>query len=471
MAGRLAGISLARLADTSWRICRPIRVVRASGNRFGSIKPLMRRTSGQDGLSVMLTKSYSSAQSEHAVFAPPISLEDHAGAQNGAKTASDVRLDEESKQLVVSWEGGRSQAFPFVWLRDNCRCPRCFHSKALARLTYAHELSVDITAKSVETSPDSDAVTIRWADGHESQFPFHWLGAYCFVDSQQDQLLDPKFDFWGADIDLQSFDFGELLTNDRALYKWLAELVSRGIAVVKNAPSEVGQLHRLGGRVAFLRPCNYGPTFQVKSKVDPSNAAYTSGPLALHTDLAYYIRQPGIQLLHCIEQAECTGGENLFSDGFKVARDLRKDDPEAFRLLSTVPFEFFDVGTDYYGAFHQHARHPTIELDERGEVVSVTISDHSRDPMLRAPLHQVQPLYRALNKYCNMLLDPQNVFKYKMDTGDIMTFNNRRALHGRSSFQVTKASGRHLEGSYLEWDEVNSRLRVLAAQLKITSDK
>ncbi|XP_022099246.1 gamma-butyrobetaine dioxygenase-like isoform X2 [Acanthaster planci] len=383
--------------------------------------------------------------------------------------ASDVWMDVENKQLIVSWKGGRSQAFPFVWLRDNCRCPRCFHPTAISRKTSACELNVDITAKSVEMSPYSDGVIIHWEDGHKSQFPFHWLRAYCFVDSKQDQYLDLKFDFWGPDIDLQSFNFDDVLRDDRALYNWLVELVIRGIAVVKNAPSEVGQLHSLGGRVSFLRPSNYGPTFHVKSKEDPNNVAYTSGALSLHTDMSYYIQQPGFQMLHCIEQADGTGGESLFCDGFKVAMDLKKDDPEAFRLLSTIPFEFSDVGTDYYGSFHQYSRHPTIKLDERGEVVSVTLSDHGRDPMLRAPLHQVQPLYRALNKYCNMLLDPQNVFKYKMERGDIMTFNSRRVVHGRSSFRVTQASGRHLEGGYLEWDEINSRLRVLAAQLNSKS--
>ncbi|XP_022099250.1 gamma-butyrobetaine dioxygenase-like isoform X2 [Acanthaster planci] len=463
MAGRLGVISLASFAATSLRICRPIPAVRTARNAFGSTKPL-NGASSQGGSSIELMKCFS-VQSEHAVFAPPISLEDHAGTRNRAKMTSDVGMDVENKQLIVSLKGGLRQAFPFVWLRDNCQCPVCFHPTAMSRKTYAYELNVDITAKSVEMSPDSNGVIIHWEDGHKSHFTFHWLRAYCFIDSKQDQYLDPKFDFWGADIDLQSFNFDEVLKNDGALYNWLTELVSRGIAVVTNAPSKVGQLHSLGGRVAFLRPSNYGPTFQVKSKVDPNHVAYTSGALSLHTDMAYYIRQPGIQMLHCIDQAEGTGGENLFSDGFKVAMDLKEDDPEAFRLLSTIPFEFSDVGTDYYGSFHQYSRHPTIRLDERGEVVSVTLSDHSRDPMLRAPLHQVQPLYRALNKYCNMLLDPQNVFKYKMEKGDIMTFNNRRALHGRSSFRVTQAGGRHLEGGYLEWDEVNSRLRVLAAQL------
>ena len=48
--------------------------------------------------------------------------------------------------------------------------------------------------------------------------------------------------------------------------------------------------------------------------------------------------------------------------------------------------------------------------------------------------------------------------------GDILTFDNRRMLHGRGSFLLTEDSGRHLELGYLEWDEINSRLRVLAME-------
>ena len=65
-------------------------------------------------------------------------------------------------------------------------------------------------------------------------------------------------------------------------------------------------------------------------------------------------------MLHCIEQTAVTGGENIFCDGIKVAQDLKRVDPEAFRLLTTYPFEYFDMGKDYYGDFYQNARHPTI---------------------------------------------------------------------------------------------------------------
>ena len=38
--------------------------------------------------------------------------------------------------------------------------------------------------------------------------------------------------------------------------------------------------------------------------------------------------------------------------------------------------------------------------------------------MLRAPVHLVLPIYRALNKYCKMLLEPENLLQYKLEEGE-----------------------------------------------------
>lgn len=46
-------------------------------------------------------------------------------------------------------------------------------------------------------------------------------------------------------------------------------------------------------------------------------------------------------------------------------------------------------------------------------------------------------------------------------SGDIVTFDNWRLLHGRRSYISRPDRLRHLEGAYLDWDEVMSRLRIL----------
>jgi len=47
----------------------------------------------------------------------------------------------------------------------------------------------------------------------------------------------------------------------------------------------------------------------------------------------------------------------------------------------------------------------------------------------------------------------------------MITFNNLRILHGRTAFGDEQGGERHVEGAYLDWDEVRSRIRVLKNRL------
>lgn len=49
--------------------------------------------------------------------------------------------------------------------------------------------------------------------------------------------------------------------------------------------------------------------------------------------------------------------------------------------------------------------------------------------------------------------------------GDVVIFDNWRVLHGRMSYVSKPGAFRHLEGAYLDWDEVMSRLRILHASV------
>ena len=47
-------------------------------------------------------------------------------------------------------------------------------------------------------------------------------------------------------------------------------------------------------------------------------------------------------------------------------------------------------------------------------------------------------------------------------------FDNRRVLHGRHAFSEGAGEGgrrRHLQGAYVEWEDVNSKIRVLRRHL------
>ena len=66
----------------------------------------------------------------------------------------------------------------------------------------------------------------------------------------------------------------------------------------------------------------------------------------MHTDNPYRDPVPGIQLLHCLVQAD-KGGLTTLVDGIAAAEALRDEDADAFRLLSShsVSFRYVRVLT------------------------------------------------------------------------------------------------------------------------------
>lgn len=58
---------------------------------------------------------------------------------------------------------------------------------------------------------------------------------------------------------------------------------------------------------------------------------------------------------------------------------------------------------------------------------------------------------------------------YLMESTDLLSFNNRRVLHARESFDV-QSGPRHLQGTYVDLDEFASRLRYLSERVDHNTD-
>lgn len=369
----------------------------------------------------------------------------------------------DDKMLEVTWRNDETQRYAYPWLRDNCMCASCYSSTVRSRIVSFSRMDVEAVPQHAAVSEDGETLAIGWQDGHLSEFSSQWMREYRFDASSNDPVTYPKMCYWGNDIadSLSIFQLQDILESDEALYEMLMELKTSGLCCIKGGGTEEGQVKKIADRIAFLHITYFGPTSHVKALYNAPNVAYTSKSFPMHTDLAYMGRPPGAQMIHCINQARDEGGENWFADGFKVALDLKEADPEAYEILCNVPMEFKDRGSYFYGTFYQRASHPVISLDGKGHPNHIYLSDHGRDPMLRVAPEQVLAVYRALKKFSNMYHHPKNVYNYKLQEGDIMTFDNRRVIHGRAAFKVTSISSRHLETGYLEWDDMDSRIRVL----------
>jgi gamma-butyrobetaine dioxygenase len=224
--------------------------------------------------------------------------------------------------------------------------------------------------------------------------------------------------------------------------------------LLRNAPAEPGKLLEIARHVGPVRTSNFGEYYDVISMPNPNASAYTAMALELHTDLANWRWPPDFQLLFCVRN-DAAGGGSILADGYRVAEDLRREEPDVFALLTGHPvtFRFHDKDCDI------RASAPTIALDEAGKIERVRFNNWLR-ATLDVPEDVVGPLYAALGAFWRRLRDPAYHLTLKLTAGDMLAYDNRRVLHGRESFDPNTGH-RHLQGCYINRDDALSRLRLL----------
>ncbi|XP_048506849.1 gamma-butyrobetaine dioxygenase-like isoform X2 [Athalia rosae] len=356
--------------------------------------------------------------------------------------------------------------FPSIWLRDNCQCVSCFQKESQSRtIDWAH---FDFGVKPSNVKFEEAKLLIEWPDNHKSIFTLEWLIERSFTEEKRKLFRAQVYRFervtWGAeDFEkcCKKFNYQTILNDESVLLTWLGSLTKYGVAIVTDVPPLANSTKSLIERVAFVRKTHYGEEYMVTSKNDTTNVAYQSTVLPLHTDLPYYCYAPGVNFLHCLVQTQGQGGESHLADAFHVANYLKKNHPEAYRVLTKTLIDWNDIGHENGDHFHSIHQAPILCEDERGDLVRINYSQPQRDSHFNAPLEQIVPWYEAVGLFTRFLHSPEYFVKFKLEEGEILTFDNHRLVHGRSSYVDTVGRERLLIGCYLDWDEIYSRIRVL----------
>jgi len=359
--------------------------------------------------------------------------------------------------LDVLWNDGKKSNFNYLWLRDNC--PTAHDKDSRHRMFNILNVSENIKAKDFKINDDGKLV-IEWSEGdHTSYYDPKWLRENCYTLKSKQKYISP-YKLWNNslqnDLGSISVEHDEIISSDQGLIKWLEILHYKGIAIVKNTPIEKESAFPALNRISHTRETFFKTPFEVINIPKPNNSAYSAHTLRNHMDLPWFETPPGYQFLHClINSAE--GGDSSAVDGFAVADYLRKNEKEIFETLVSVPLKFRDK--DYTQESIRGFHAPAISLTKDNDYNDIRFSVATMDALDCHP-NIMDKVYKAHHRFGNLLHDVRFQIKFRLNPGDIFSFNNRRVLHGRTAFDPNSGH-RHLQGYYIDRDEILGRLNYL----------
>jgi len=378
---------------------------------------------------------------------------------------------------------GQFVEFESIFLRDSCQCPSCVDTSTSQKSFQTSDVPVDIQGAFVEIQqhPGEDAAVVHWVNDMEGSSTEHKsIVPLSILRNKSDGNRSRRIDhfntsnlaLWDGAMmanDNIFLEFNEFLSSDKGLLRAMKQLESHGLVFLRNAPDctatdSSASLNQIVSRIAPIRSTFYGLTWDVNSVPGAINVAYTHQYLGLHMDLCYMDLTPQFQFLHSL-RARAPGGESIFSDSFCAAERMRRKHPGDFKALTEFPVTF-----PYYNAGESYRQvRPTIELTDQTDVSS-PVKTINWSPPFQGPLTfntgsnggtSLPSFLAAAKIFDDLISAPESLFELRMREGDCAIFDNRRVLHARRAFDISKGE-RWLKGAYLDRDVFASRLARLS---------
>ncbi len=356
--------------------------------------------------------------------------------------------------VTVRWPDGTELACYSLWLAENTDG---FGLEPRTREALLDPGDLPAPDDLVEACVGADgALDLCWSGGRATRAHPGWLHHVATGHHRPDAYLPPVRPWTAATFsEPPSFDGSIVLDDLGELTAFLEAMVGFGLARLRNAPATESFLAEFGRRIGPLRGSNFGDVFTVRAETDPDSTAYTGLNLGQHTDLPTRETPPGFQFLHCIANS-VEGGWSRMTDGIAVVDELRTEYPDDYDALTTLEWTWVNRSTD---ADHRWTG-PVIEpLGRDGQLTLRAFYPVRGFPAM--PPADVPRAYAALRRFSAVAHDPRFQIRSPFVPGDLVGFDNRRVLHGRDAFAEGAGGERHLQGCYIDRDDVLSRLRVI----------
>ena len=297
-----------------------------------------------------------------------------------------VKIINSGKAILLSSKYDVSMRYHSTWLRDNASDDKTRDKKNGQRLIVVSDIPVKTYIKSASLDKKGKEITINFLPKKKQvKFSTKWLkdNAYDNKQAGSKVWINPDLKTWSKNSlkRIPIINYKTAKSNKKLLNNWLKSLNSFGFVKINGCEKKTGTVIKIAKLFGYVRETNYGKYFDVKSKINAVNLAYTNLGLQAHTDNPYRNPVPTIQILHCIKNST-KGGATKVIDGFKAALRLKKENKKYFDLLSKyrTQFEFKEKNN-----FHLKSLFPMISLSTDGELIVIYFNNRSIGPITDVP--------------------------------------------------------------------------------------
>ena len=366
-----------------------------------------------------------------------------------------MKIELTDNKVFFEKQGAKKEIHPF-WLRERVNSENFLDQKTQQRLfdptmlKSSSEISkVNISDKFLEVSFKDGAYAKLVIENILKEFEKD--NELYFINK-----ISWKSDFQNNNI----YKFNKNFFEEKIMYESLLNFYKYGFVIFENVPTQDNFIVNFANSIGSIRRTNFGEFFNVKSKPNPNDLAYTSLPLAPHTDNPYRKPVPCIQLLHCIEN-EVGGGLSTLVDGLAVTEELKKEHPSFFQILTEIKVRFQFVDDNV--VLEDWAE--MIQLDENKRLKQVRFSPRL-DFVPLMDKEKLELYYAARNKISEMYNSEKFRIEFKLKPGDLLMMDNYRLLHGRTEYNANEGN-RFLQGCYIDYDSTEGKLKHLKRKFNI----
>ncbi len=366
-----------------------------------------------------------------------------------------MKIELNDNKVFFEKQGAKKEIHPF-WLRERVNSENFLDQKTQQRLFDPTMLKNSSEISKVNIS--DKFLEVSFKDGAYAKLVIKNILKEFEKDNELYFInkISWKSDFQNNNI----YKFNKNFFEEKIMYESLLDFYKYGFVIFENVPTQDNFIVNFANSIGSIRRTNFGEFFNVKSKPNPNDLAYTSLPLAPHTDNPYRKPVPCIQLLHCIEN-EVGGGLSTLVDGLAVTEELKKEHPSFFQILTEIKVRFQFVDDNV--VLEDWAE--MIQLDENKRLKQVRFSPRL-DFVPLMDKEKLELYYAARNKISEMYNSEKFRIEFKLKPGDLLMMDNYRLLHGRTEYNANEGN-RFLQGCYIDYDSTEGKLKHLKRKFNI----